>query len=169
MRRFTPCRNRSFRKATCFVLTAAGAQLAGGSDMQPRVVQPNRLPDEHLRLVSGHSRGAGVPSWDGTQRILRVDGQVVKRFKVPSPAQEAILGSFEEEGWPRAIDDPLPPQPEQDTKHRLRNTLERLNANQKNPLLRFGGDGSGERIIWQFSDAPGDSSTTGKQLLVRAA
>ena len=39
----------------------------------------------------------------------------MKQFKVPSPTQESILAAFEEEGWPAAIDDPLPPQPEQDS------------------------------------------------------
>ena len=87
--------------------------------------------------------------WDRNRRVLRMDGCVVKQFKVPSPSQETVLAAFEEEGWPPAIDDPLPPQPEQDPKCRLRRTIQKLNANQKHPLLRFRGDGSGQRILWE--------------------
>jgi hypothetical protein len=78
-----------------------------------------------------------------------MDGRTVKQYRVPSPNQEAILTAFAEEGWPSAIDDPLPPHPEQDPKHRLRKTVEGLNANQVQPLLRFRGDGSGRRILWE--------------------
>ena len=97
-----------------------------------------------------------VPSWDPDRRVLRIDGRVVKRYKVPSPNQEAIIAAFEEEGWPTAIDDPLPPHPEQDSKRRLRKTLQSLNANQTQHLLRFRGDGTGERILWERIDS--DSS-----------
>ena len=55
----------------------------------------------------------------------------MKQYRVPSFCQEAILEAFEEEGWPPAIDDPLPPHPEQDPKRRLRNTIKSLNANQE--------------------------------------
>ena len=73
----------------------------------------------------------------------------MKQFKVPSPTQEALLAAFEEEGWPAAIDDPLPPISGQDPKSRMRNTIRHLNANQKNRLLYFRGDGSGQRILWE--------------------
>ena len=78
----------------------------------------------------------------------------MKWFRVPSPSQEAVLAAFEEEGWPAAIDDPLIPQPAQDSKRRLRATLQSLNRNQQNRLIQFRGDGSGERILWELTNEP---------------
>jgi hypothetical protein len=149
-RRFQPCRNLAFTKRTCFVLTETGVRLAATQDPQPPSFPPNqptaanRMPGDNIDRVQC------VPSWDHDRRVLRMDGCIVKQFKVPSPSQEAILTAFEEEGWPAAIDDPLSPQAEQDQKRRLRNTIQSLNANQKSSLLRFRGDGSGERILWEL-------------------
>lgn len=150
-RRFQPCRNLAFAKRTCFVLTEAGVRLAAAQDPQPpsfRTNHPaaaNRTPGDDIDRVQS------VPSWDRDRRVFRVDGCIVKQFKVPSPSQEAILTAFEEEGWPAAIDDPLSPRAEQDQKRRLRNTIQSLNANQKSRLVYFRGDGSGERILWELT------------------
>ena len=137
------------------MLTEAGVRLAATEGPQPPPFPPDEPPPARQReKPSDHAhRAACVPLWDRDRRVLRVDGGVVKQFKVPSPSQEAILAAFEEEGWPPAIDDPLPPQPEQDSKHRLRNTIQSLNANQKLPLLHFRGDGSGQRILWELTPA----------------
>ena len=71
---------------------------------------------------------------------------------MPSLCQEAVLSAFEEEGWPPAIDDPLPPQVDQEPKRRLRDTIKSLNTNQLNPILSFRGDGSGLRILWELKE-----------------
>ncbi len=92
-----------------------------------------------------------VPCWDRNRRTLRLGDKIVKRFRVPSPSQEAILVAFEEEGWPAAIYDPLPPHPLQNSKRRLRATLQSLNGGQTHRLVRFRGDGSGERIVWELT------------------
>jgi hypothetical protein len=78
----------------------------------------------------------------------------VKQFKVPAPNQEIILAAFEEENWTARIDDPLVPHPAIDSKRRLHDTINSLNRNQKNPLLRFLGDGNGEGICWERSHPP---------------
>jgi hypothetical protein len=70
-----------------------------------------------------------------------------------SPNQERIIAAFEEEGWPRRIDDPLPPHPEQDPKHRLRDTIKSLNRHQVNRLLHLTGDGTGQGVRWQIITA----------------
>ncbi|MGA2030971.1 MAG: hypothetical protein ABSG68_01840 [Thermoguttaceae bacterium] len=150
-RRFRPWDNLCFQRQTCFVLTAAGAQLVS-SEEDPG---PDLLPIVSLSLGSAGGTAAersAVPSWDGDRKVLHVDGQLVKQFKVPSPNQEAILTAFEEEGWPSAIDDPLPPQPDQEEKRRLRATIQSLNAHHKKRLLHFRGDGSGERVLWELVD-----------------
>ena len=54
------------------------------------------------------------PTWDRDRQELRRGEYVVKQFKVPSPNQETILAAFEEEHRPPRIDDPLPPQFDQE-------------------------------------------------------
>jgi hypothetical protein len=75
---------------------------------------------------------------------------VVKQFKSPAMNQETILTAFEEENWPPRIDDPLPPEPDLDPKRRLHATINSLNGRQKNPLIRFVGDGTGEGVRWEL-------------------
>ncbi len=94
--------------------------------------------------------GPPLPHWDEQRRILRVGQHAVKHFRRPSPNQEAILAAFEEEGWPRRIDDPLPPHGEQPTKCRLHDTIKWLNRHHQPRLIRFFGDGTGEGVYWEF-------------------
>jgi hypothetical protein len=77
------------------------------------------------------------------------DSCVVKRFRLPACNQEAVLSMFEDEGWPPAIDDPLPFRPEQEAKERLHVTIRHLNANHQNQLIRFRGNGTGEAVLWE--------------------
>ena len=91
-----------------------------------------------------------VPNWDRVARLLLVGETIVKRYRVPSPNQEALLDAFQEEGWPASIDDPLTPLPDQQPKRRLRDTIKCLNLNQATRLLRFRGDGTGQRVLWEL-------------------
>jgi hypothetical protein len=167
IRRFRSCCNLGFTKRTCFVLTSAGALLAATYGSAPI----SKLPVSSAIQIqqSPINNNRSMPSWDCDRRVLCVLGCVVKLYKVPSASQEAILAAFEEEGWPSAIDDPLPPHPEQDSKRRLRNTIQSLNANQKNSLLRFRGDGSGQRILWEIVDDHVVQSTAKRRRFVHAA
>jgi hypothetical protein len=135
-----------FSERTCFVLTKTGLAVA-------------RL--ENMRWQGTHQGGKEtggegttvwsreVPKWDGELRELRLGEWVVKRFNQPAPDQEAIFASFEEEGWPRHMDDPLPPREGQDAKERLHGAIKRLNRGQKPRLIRFMGDGQGTGIRWE--------------------
>ncbi|MGW8258081.1 MAG: hypothetical protein ACWGMZ_11385 [Thermoguttaceae bacterium] len=149
-RKFQSCCNLAFTKRTCFVLTETGVRLAATQDPWPPLLPPGHSAAAYRIPHDSIDHTQYIPSWDRERHVLRVDGCIVKQFRVPSPSQEAILTAFEEEAWPAAIDDPLPPHSKQDQKRRLRNTIQSLNANQKNPLLFFRGDGSGERIIWEL-------------------
>lgn len=93
---------------------------------------------------------AAKPHWDPELRKLYLGNHLVKRFKWPAMNQEAVLCAFQEEGWPERIDDPLPPQPEQDPKRRLADTIKCLNRKQATRLLHFRGDGTGEGVIWEL-------------------
>ncbi len=152
-RQFQPSRNLAFSKRTCFLLTELGERLASSRGLDVARACPDRSATTIRMSPSPVESAACLPSWDNQRRILRVGGQVVKQYRVPSFCQEAILAAFEEEGWPPAIDDPLPPHPEQDQKRRLRNTVKSLNTNQKNALLRFRGDGSGCRVLWDLKES----------------
>ncbi len=67
---------------------------------------------------------------------------------MPAENQARLVEAWEEAGWPRRFDDPLPPTHDVDAKTRLRNTLKRLNRHQVHCLLHFAGDGTGRCAIW---------------------
>jgi hypothetical protein len=92
---------------------------------------------------------AWIPHWDSVRRELWLGKRLVKRFRQPALAQETIVAAFQEEGWPPYIDDPLPPHSGQDSKIRLRTTVQNLNRNQRTPLIRFVANGHGKAIGWR--------------------
>ena len=91
-----------------------------------------------------------TPSWNAASRTLCVGNRLVRRFRWAAPNQEFVLTSFQEEGWPRRIDDPLPPRDEMDPKIRLRDTITCLNRGQKPCQIRFHGDGAGRGVLWEL-------------------
>lgn len=141
-----------FCKKACFVITSVGEILAkkhcrssslGTGTNGRAIVQPSWI------TIASASEPL-VPKWDRDRQELRLGLIVVKQFKVPAANQETILAVFEEESWPARIDDPLSSHPEQSPKRRLQETIKSLNRNQKRPLIRFLGDGSGEGVRWEF-------------------
>lgn len=94
-----------------------------------------------------------LPNWEPHERRLVYRGQVVKRFRMPAVNQETILSAFEEESWPSRIDDPLPQLDDIDPKRRLHDTIKCLNRNQHHEMIRFRGDGTGEGITWELTEA----------------
>ena len=128
---------------TCIVLTRAGVLPARADPADPTLF--------HLCNGEAATRTGAlyIPRWDSAARVLTFGGRIVKQFERPSPNQEAILNSFEEAGWPCRVDDPLPPKDEIAPKTRLHDTIRWLNRNQKDRLLRFLGDGTGEGVRWR--------------------
>ncbi|MBX3439127.1 MAG: hypothetical protein KF861_16680 [Planctomycetaceae bacterium] len=145
-RQFSATESLSFYNDSCFQLTEMGLHLA------------SQLLDNALEKSEGGTFGAGVgqdlkPRWDGERHQFFVRDQLVKEFKVPSPNQETILAAFQEENWPARIDDPLAPTSPADSKRRLHDTIKSLNRNQKQNLIRFLGDGTGEGVFWELTDS----------------
>jgi hypothetical protein len=147
---------------TAFVLTSAGASLAlqilttkshapSRSNLHSENGAPVVKPTEngHVEI----SPAAQQPRWDPEHKVLTYRGAIVKQFKWPAANQEAILMAFEEEGWPKRIDDPLPRNRDVDPISRLHDTIKCLNRNQKKRSLRFSGDGTGEGILWNHLEA----------------
>ncbi len=156
-RSFRRSANLKLSRRTCLVLTDAGVVAVGGQvrddsrferDMGAIVTSawPEHRPVSFPALMAAETK----PLWDRDRQQLRVGKVIVKQFKVPAANQESVLAAFQEEGWPPRIDDPLSPQPDQDPKRRLHDTINSLNRSQKHPLIRFLGDGSGQGVRWEF-------------------
>lgn len=89
-----------------------------------------------------------TPSWDGRKLVL--DGIVVTEYRRPAKNQKAIIESFQQEGWPERILDPLPfPSDSQ----KLRETVADLNGRQN--VLEFLCDGTGG-VLWRMRGACAD-------------
>lgn len=169
-RSFRPANKLVFGENSCFVLTQRGVEFSqqllaeqyhgNGVDSSEGLLAREELANRKVRsIVNGRSPDAetdesnaadfDIPLWDPHRRELHFMGKLVKQFKLPSPNQESLLNAFAEEGWPPRIDNPLLPQPEQNCKSQLNNSIKGLNRNQKHSLIRFKGDGTGEGVIWE--------------------
>ena len=124
-----------FRDRSCFVLTEEGARFA-------RTLEAGASSDV-----------AQAPFYDKDRRELRVGSRLVKAFRQPAPAQHTILSAFQELRWPARIDDPLPREPDQEPKLRLREAIKRLNRHQQHRVIRFRADGEGKGILWEIIGA----------------
>jgi hypothetical protein len=130
-------------------LTSGHSPFVGGK--QPR----RQASGNHgLALANGNGKSQGeteesVPYWDAKKHELWLDGAVVKQYFQDAPNQWMILAAFQEEGWPSVISDPLPGDQDQNVKERLHQTIRNLNRAQKNRLIHFGGNGTGDGIIWR--------------------
>lgn len=153
---------RSFRNAgatlspsSCFLLTSDGVEFANAllalsdsEESKTEMPQPIEL-HQPLEPIGRSKPHTAHPTWNSDRQELWHRGLLIKQFRIPSPNQVAVLSAFEEEGWPSRIDDPLPPRPDQDPKRRLNDTIRNLNRSQKNHVVRFVGDGSGQGVLWE--------------------
>jgi hypothetical protein len=159
-RSFRTQKHMSLHKRSCFVLTEKGADFLreslseeqGGAKDKRISFEPGR--NGNGVKTSGNtdekSDESLIPIWDCDQHELRYGTQIVKQFRLPCPNQTIILSAFQEEEWPRRIDDPLPPRDEIDTKRRLHDTIKSLNRKQKSKRIRFRGDGTGTGVLWEL-------------------
>ena len=139
-REFRSTGNLTFHSKTCFVLTDIGLSF-----VESQIVASGSL------LCRGPGENDNIPVWNSVTRQLTFGGVLVKRFKWPAANQEAVLCAFEEEEWPKRIDDPLRPETGQDSKRRLADTIKCLNRKRECNLLHFHGDGTGEGVTWEHS------------------
>jgi hypothetical protein len=189
----------AFFDNTCFVLTETGRallrinpsaedvsslRLAHGDGQTGDSTEPELAPaapitvrqhnpliaQEPVLLSYGSRLAIGTkPVWDRTTRMFMVGEHLVKHFRVPSPNQAAVLDAFQEEGWPHSVDDPLSPLPDQQQSRRLRDTIKCLNQHQISRVVRFRGDGTGQRVLWQLLIGSLAADGAGKPLAVRDA
>ncbi len=114
---------------------------------------PMPTPKGPIGLTSVNDAEPAKPTFDPVMRTLSLGSSLVKAFRVPAQNQIIILSAFQEDNWPPILDDPLPPQPEQEPKKRLRDTIRCLNRNQKRCLIKFFGDGQGLGVGWKICKA----------------
>jgi hypothetical protein len=101
-------------------------------------------------LLAGHeARQDEIPTWNPSLRELTFCGILVKRFRKSAPNQECLLSAFESQHWPDRIANPLPIDTAIPAIDRLRDAVKRLNKTLHSPVLRFGGDGTGEGVTWR--------------------
>ena len=158
-RSFRPSEGLTFAKTTAFVLTSRGAAfLRDAQEVADVGKSPLVLPgpaatlpqDDPPSPEGGPPRPSiAKPAWDARSRELRLDGLLVKKFRVPAGNQERVLSAFQEEAWPEYIDDPLPKTSGIEPKRRLHYVINRLNRGQVPPRIHFRGNGSGEGVGWE--------------------
>jgi len=122
------------------------------------------IVQNELRGITTVPAGAGtdqatnhvVPQWNKETGELRWKGQVVRRVVQRAVNIIAILNTFEEQGWPVKIKDPLAQEidskvtakPQQAANlWRLHDTIKSLNHGLE--VLRFHADGASEGVYWQ--------------------
>ena len=119
-------------------------------------IAPARTKKQKSRRVNVTlNQDGAVPVWSQEVRELRLGDQILKCFRQPARNQEMILASFQEEGWPPHIDDPLPGGDNVDSPERLHNAVKRLN-DQVVHRIRFLSDGKGQGILWELREPGAD-------------
>ena len=149
-RQFQPTGNLTFAPRTCFVLKRHRLDLAAEDVRFALDYESVGSQTPHVSQTIPLRRRLIVPNWDANRRILTYDGHVIKRFRRPARNQSLILAAFQEEDWPIRIYDPIAPQPCQDMKRRLNDTIKCLNRGLERRLLHFRGDGTGEGVLWEM-------------------
>ncbi|MGO9107942.1 MAG: hypothetical protein ACLP9L_01805 [Thermoguttaceae bacterium] len=119
---------------------------AAAKDLDCNVVNGKRC--RHARTT---------PVFKRETRVLRFRGAMVKRFSPQARNQIAILVAFQNQGWPRWIENPLGNRKECGSEKPLKNAVYRLNLACKSRLIRFACDGDRAGWVRQRSPAVRDA------------
>jgi hypothetical protein len=124
--------------------------LVVAADVKSIVAPPSSIDDgEGAQSSLQFSDPASAPFWNDAERVLFFAGRVVKTFRQMAKNQVLLIVAFQELGWPRRIDDPLPRSHGVEPKQRLREAVRGLNGRQKDSLLVFNADGTGTGVLWR--------------------
>lgn len=104
-----------------------------------------------LKALNEDAPPAIVPRWVKATGELWFGNAVIRRIGRPQQAKNIvlILDSFESDGWPRRIDDPITAGGDSSTRRRA---IESLNKGLK--AIRFSCAGDGEGFCWEEIPAP---------------
>jgi hypothetical protein len=86
------------------------------------------------------------PIWDPQRRELKYGNAVVKQFRQRAKNQEKVLAAFHKRNWRARIEDPLPADPDIDTRQRLADAVRGLNCNDH---IIFELDGTSRGVLWK--------------------
>ncbi len=128
-------------------LTELGSAFVGDLFSDALVPGSDRIMTD---LWSKLRMGLLVPYFDQKEHVFGWGRHLLKQFYQPAGNQQLVLCAEEELNWPRWLDDPLLRRPGVRAKVRLHDTIKYLNLHQKEPLIRFTGDGTGTRIGWRY-------------------
>ncbi len=137
-------------KESRFVLNEAAMRLAAEQS-------PRKDPGPSAKFSSNDAApetiAMPIPMWRTSPRPqLWWNGWLIKQFKRRAPSQRTILDTFEEDGWPPRIDDPLDRPVDSDPYERLHEAVKGLNRNRVHPFLVFERDGTGQGVLWSVSE-----------------
>jgi hypothetical protein len=142
LRQFEDPSPLAFTERSCFLLTEGGVAFL--LTLQEGEAKPGLLPDRP------DSTPGLVPHWDDRRRELRLGPHLILRFERPAPNREAVLREFQANRWVRRIANPLKAGSGRMAKLRLQSTIKDLNRCRQSHLIAFGGDGTGQGVLWQM-------------------
>ncbi|MEO8939673.1 MAG: hypothetical protein ABI453_03905 [Isosphaeraceae bacterium] len=104
--------------------------------------------DQSIQEVAGQAvlPTMSNPHWDRERSKLLLDGKVIREVSKQAKNILQILDTFEEDGWPDRIDDPISGPPESQPT-RCHEAVRSLNEGLK--MIRFRSDGTGAGITWE--------------------
>lgn len=94
-----------------------------------------------------------TPAWDGPRRELRWGDFILKRIRQGGRDQVRLLEAFARQQWAQRVHRPLPRKGRMSVaayKAWLHRTITNLNRHHRLRLIRFGGDGTGEGVLWHL-------------------
>jgi hypothetical protein len=137
------------RDAFCLPTGAVGFRIINelARTLDTRIQEGlQRIALEPTRTGSGQPRGK--PSWWKSVLQLHAEGRLVRDVARQAKHLIKILDAFEEDGWPRKIDDPLPKGP---NVLRLQDAVEQLNKG--HTTIRFRTH-NGRSVTWEWVPPP---------------
>lgn len=105
---------------------------------------PDLITGGELSIV-GASGEVVKPHWDPEKRVLKFNGEEVRKWKRNAPNCFLVLKAFQEEGWPHRVLDPLPGGKDE---QRIHSTCKSINSKMSGGL-RISPGGDGESFIWE--------------------
>src|SRR5688572_2075781 len=111
-RTFEPTGIFTFNVRSCFVLTETGFSAATRSNAnaghQGAIASMANSCADRMDSHVPQQLLVPKPLWNSDLCRLFWGNLLVKEYRAPAPNQQLVLASFQEEGWPHRIDDPLP-------------------------------------------------------------
>jgi hypothetical protein len=143
-REFRPLANLAMPESACLIATPQGLECSLGGPGSPEHVIVNGRPH-----APAPDAAPQTPSWIRKTGKLWWGNRVIKSLRRHAKRQRLVLAAFEEAGWPRRIDDPLPRDAGVNPKERLRQTVRHLNKRNAFRAIEFRVDEDYRGIHWE--------------------